>query len=152
MEVAHMSQPSSQPQVPSQAPKKAKKIYLYRNGLGQEGKVMVINDRVVRDFSTLLTHATSGLKAPVAIRNLYTPLNGHRVGNLDDVQSGQVYVAAGQEKFKKIKSAMTSKMRFKCYCLICSGMELQSCYQKGEQILIPWYALCSSCMVETSTQ
>lgn len=105
MEVAHMSQPSSQqPQVGSQAPKKAKKIFLYRNGLGQEGKVMVINDRVVRDFSTLLTHATSGLKAPVAIRNLYTPQNGHRIGNLDDLQSGQVYVAAGQEKFKKIKS------------------------------------------------
>ena len=93
----------SHPQVPSQAPKKAKKIYLYRNGLGQDAKLMVVNDRVVRDFSTLLTHATTGLKAPVAIRNLYTPQNGHRIGNLDDLQSGQVYVAAGQEKFKKIR-------------------------------------------------
>lgn len=112
-----MSQPSSQPQVPSQAPKKAKKIFLYRNGLGQDGKVMVINDRVVRDFSTLLTYATSGLKAPVAIRNLYTPQNGHRVGNLDDLQSGQVYVAAGQEKFKKIKLAISS-LRCSSYCSI----------------------------------
>lgn len=103
----------SHPQVPpSQAPKKAKKIYLYRNGLGQAFKLMVINDRVVRDFSTLLTHATTGLKAPVAIRNLYTPQNGHRVGNLDDLQSGQFYVAAGQEKFKKIKFAiMSMRMR-----------------------------------------
>ena len=109
-----MSQPSSQPQVPSQAPKKAKKIFLYRNGLAQDGKVMVINDRVVRDFSTLLTYATSGLKAPVAIRNLYTPQNGHRVGNLDDLHSGQVYGAAGQEKFKKIKLAMIAARRFNC--------------------------------------
>lgn len=107
----------SQPQVPSQVPKKAKKIYLYRNGLAQDGKVMVINDRVVRDFPTLLTYATSGLKAPVAIRNLYTPQNGHRVGNLDDLQPGQVYVAAGQEKFKKIKSAVTL-MRCRSYCLL----------------------------------
>ena len=108
MEVSHMSQPQVPSQAPSQVPKKAKKIYLYRNGLGQEFKLMVINDRVVRDFSTLLTHATTGLKAPVAIRNLYTPQNGHRIGNLDDLQSGQVYVAAGQEKFKKMKSAIMS--------------------------------------------
>ena len=87
--------------------KKAKKIYLYKNGSGQDvAKMMVINDRVVKDFPTLLSYATTGLKAPVAIRNLYTPQNGHRIGALDDIQPGQVYVAAGQEKFKKIRSAV----------------------------------------------
>lgn len=85
-------------------PKKAKKVYLYRNGiLNTDPKLLVVNDRQVRDFSTFLTRVTSGLKAPVAIRNIYTPAGGHRVQSLDDLQTGHYYVAGGSEHFKKIK-------------------------------------------------
>lgn len=85
-------------------PKTAKKVYLYRNGvINADPKPLVVNERQIRDFSTFLTRVTSGLRAPVAVRNIYTPREGHRVLNLDDLQSGRYYVAGGSEHFKKVK-------------------------------------------------
>lgn len=82
----------------------AKKVYLYQNGSTYcRPKCMVVNDRQIRDFSTFLSRVTSGIRAPVAVRNIYTPHGGHRVHNLDDLQSGHYYVAGGNENFKKIK-------------------------------------------------
>ena len=82
----------------------AKKVYLYRNGeVNSDPKVMVVNDRQVRDFSTFLTRVTSGLKAPVAVRSIYTPMEGHRIQTLDGLQSGHYYVAGGAEHFKRVK-------------------------------------------------
>ena len=84
--------------------KTAKKVYLYKNGSKHsQPKCMVVNDRQIRDFSTFLNRVTSGIRAPVAVRNIYTPAEGHRVNKLDDLQSGQYYVAGGNEQFKKIK-------------------------------------------------
>ena len=84
--------------------KTAKKVYLYRNGaINADPKPLVVNDRQIRDFSSFLTRVTSGLKAPVAIRNIYTPSGGHKVQSLDDLQTGHHYVAGGKEHFKKIK-------------------------------------------------
>lgn len=84
--------------------KTAKKVYLYRNGSIHAGpKCMVVNDRQVRDFSSFLSRVTSGIRAPVAVRNIYTPGEGHRVNRLDDLRSGHYYVAGGNENFKKIK-------------------------------------------------
>lgn len=84
--------------------KTAKKVFLYRNGrTDSQPKCMVVNDRQVRDFSTFLNRVTSGLRAPVAIRNIYTPAGGHKVKTLNDLQSGQYYVAGGAEQFKKVK-------------------------------------------------
>lgn len=84
--------------------KKAKKVYLYKNGFKHgQPKCMVINDRQIRDFSTFLNRVTSGIRAPVAVRNIYTPQGGHTVNRLDDLHSGQYYVAGGSEQFKKIK-------------------------------------------------
>ena len=84
--------------------KTAKKVYLYKNGASHsQPKCLVVNDRQVRDFSTFLNRVTSGLKAPVAIRNIYTPSGGHKVKNLNDLRSGHYYVAGGAEHFKKVK-------------------------------------------------
>lgn len=82
----------------------AKKVYLYTNGVtNKQPKCMVVNDRQIRDFSTFLSIATSGLRAPVAIRNIYTPAGGHKVNRLDDLETGRYYVAGGSEHFKKVK-------------------------------------------------
>ena len=84
--------------------KSAKKVYLYRNGaVNSDPKCLIVNQRQVRDFGTFLSRVTSGLKAPVAIRNIYTPAGGHKVKNLDSLESGRYYVAGGSEQFKKIK-------------------------------------------------
>lgn len=84
--------------------KTAKKVFLYRNGsTHSRPKCMVVNDRQIRDFSTFLSRVTSGIRAPVAVRNIYTPSEGHRVHKLDELQSGRYYVAGGNENFKKIK-------------------------------------------------
>lgn len=84
--------------------KTAKKVYLYKNGSKlTQPKCMVVNDRQIRDFSTFLNRVTSGLRAPVAVRNIYTPKGGHPVSKLDDLCSGQYYVAGGNEQFKKVK-------------------------------------------------
>ena len=82
----------------------AKKVYVYRNGLANaDPKLLVVNERQVRDFSTFLARVTSGIKAPVAVRNIYTPSGGHRVRTLADLESGRHYVAGGQEVFKKVR-------------------------------------------------
>ena len=84
--------------------KTAKKVYVYRNGVeNADPKPLVVNDRQIRDFSSFLTRVTSGLKAPVAVRNIYTPSGGHRVHSLEDLQTGHYYVAGGNEHFRKIK-------------------------------------------------
>jgi len=82
----------------------AKRVFLYRNGVTDtKPKCMVVNDRQIRDFGTFLNRATSGLRAPVAIRNIYTPAGGHKVQKLGDLESGRYYVAGGTEHFKKVK-------------------------------------------------
>ena len=85
-------------------PKTAKKVYLYRNGvINADPKCLIVNQRQVRDFGSFLNRVTSGLKAPVAIRNIYTPAGGHKVKSLDSLESGRYYVAGGSEQFKRIK-------------------------------------------------
>lgn len=85
-------------------PKPAKKIYIYRNGdVNAEPKLLVVNDRQVRDFATFLGRVTSSIKAPVAVRTIYTPNGGQRIQNIGDLKTGSYYVASGGEQFKKIR-------------------------------------------------
>jgi len=45
-----------------------------------------------------------GIKAPFgAVRHIYTPQSGHRVNDLDQIQSGMHVVAGGVEKFRKLE-------------------------------------------------
>lgn len=99
--------------------KTAKKVYLYRNGVeNADPKPLVVNDRQVRDFSSFLTRVTSGLKAPVAVRNIYTPSGGHRVHSLEDLQTGHYYVAGGNEHFRRIKWVELNAAKLTATCTL----------------------------------
>ena len=52
----------------------------------------------------MLREVTGGIQAPFgAVRNIYTPRGGHKVDCLESLQSGEQYVAAGRERFKKLE-------------------------------------------------
>ncbi|XP_039641199.1 doublecortin domain-containing protein 2 isoform X3 [Perca fluviatilis] len=79
-------------------------IIVYKNGDAFfSGRKIVVNPRYLSTFDSFLTFLTRGIEAPFgAVRRLYTPREGHKVQHLDDLKHGSVYVAAGNEKFKKL--------------------------------------------------
>ncbi|XP_030067351.1 doublecortin domain-containing protein 2 isoform X2 [Microcaecilia unicolor] len=81
-----------------------KSVVVYRNGDPfYRGRRMLIHERKVGNFDVFLQEVTGSVHAPFgAVRNLYTPRAGHRITSLDDMQSGEVYVAGGGEGFKKL--------------------------------------------------
>ncbi|KAF7664362.1 hypothetical protein LDENG_00179070, partial [Lucifuga dentata] len=81
-----------------------KNIFMFRNGDPYyEARRIVINQKRVCNFETLLREVTGGIQAPFgAVRNIYTPRGGHRVECMENLQSGEQYVAAGRERFKKM--------------------------------------------------
>ncbi|KAM6916848.1 doublecortin domain-containing protein 2C [Lycodopsis pacificus] len=85
-------------------PPPTKTIIVYKNGDAFfPGRKVVVNPRHLSTFDNLLTSLTRGLEAPFgAVRRLYTPTEGHKVQTLDDLEQGSVYVAAGNEQFKKL--------------------------------------------------
>ncbi|XP_072884040.1 doublecortin domain-containing protein 2B isoform X2 [Hemitrygon akajei] len=81
----------------------AKNVVLFKNGDPFfTGRKLVINQRQILTFETFLNEVTNNISAPVAVRNIYTPSGGNRVLELNQLQNGCHYVAAGFEKFKKI--------------------------------------------------
>lgn len=82
-----------------------KNIFMFRNGDPYyEARRIVINQKRVSNFETLLREVTGGVQAPFgAVRNIYTPREGHKVDSLETLQSGNEYVAAGRERFKKLE-------------------------------------------------
>ena len=87
----------------SQPPTKT--IIVYRNGDAFfPGRKLVVKQRQVTTFDTLLTLLTSGLEASFgAVRNVYTPREGHKVSELEELRTGERYVAAGAERFKRLR-------------------------------------------------
>ncbi|XP_013999505.1 doublecortin domain-containing protein 2 isoform X2 [Salmo salar] len=85
-------------------PSPIKTVVVYRNG--DEffpGRRFVINPRQVSSFNSFLNTVTGGVEAPFgAVRNVYTPREGHRIQSLETLQHGEKYVAGGTERFKKI--------------------------------------------------
>ncbi|KAM4625871.1 doublecortin domain-containing protein 2C [Polymixia lowei] len=82
-----------------------KTIIVYRNGDAFfPGKRMVVKRRRGSTFESFLTSLTSDFKAPFgAVRNLYTVREGRNVTDLDALQQGEGYVAAGAERFRKLE-------------------------------------------------
>ncbi|KAM6973045.1 uncharacterized protein dcdc2c [Aplochiton taeniatus] len=81
-----------------------KTVVVYRNGDAFfPGRKFVINQRHMSNFDSFLSSVTSGVEAPFgAVRNVYTPREGHKVFDLEHLQHGERYVAAGAERFKKL--------------------------------------------------
>lgn len=82
-----------------------KAVHVYRNGDPfYRGRRMLIHEKRVGTFDVFLKDVTGKVQAPFgAVRNIFTPRNGHRVTSLEDLQPGECYVAGGRETFKKME-------------------------------------------------
>ncbi|XP_027478316.1 doublecortin domain-containing protein 2C isoform X3 [Zalophus californianus] len=81
----------------------AKTILVYRNGDAFfAGRRFVLPRRRVATFEALLDQLTEQVEAPFGVRRLFTPTRGHPVLELQALQAGGKYVAAGREPFKKL--------------------------------------------------
>ncbi|XP_072274581.1 doublecortin domain-containing protein 2B isoform X2 [Pyxicephalus adspersus] len=93
-----MSSPSGVQLVPH-----GKNVLVFRNGDPfHNGRRMVVNERQYVTFEAFLNDVTRSIQAPTAVRNIYTPRNGHRVTQLSDLNNRGQYVAGGNEKFRKL--------------------------------------------------
>ncbi|XP_069462123.1 doublecortin domain-containing protein 2C isoform X1 [Ambystoma mexicanum] len=82
----------------------AKTVLLHRNGDRYfVGRKFVVNRRHVPTFDHFLVEVTKRVPLDLgSAERIYTPREGHRVRELEELQHGQVLVAAGKERFKKI--------------------------------------------------
>lgn len=79
-------------------------VTIYKNGdLHFFGKKLVVNVKRISTFDNFLDKVTQDTHARVAIRRLCTPNHGSRVVKLEQLQNGGIYVAVGQEKFKRLQ-------------------------------------------------
>jgi hypothetical protein len=87
-----------------------KSIKLLRNGDEfHTGQKIVINSRKYRYLDVLLDDLSNILNARFgAVRCIYTPVNGHRVTDLDNIEDGGTYVAGGGGRFRKLKFVVLS--------------------------------------------
>jgi hypothetical protein len=82
-----------------------KTIKLLRNGDEfYKGHKMVINSRKYRYFDVFLDDVSDTMNANFgAVRSIHTPIHGHRVKSLNELEDGKTYVAAGGGRFVRLK-------------------------------------------------
>lgn len=82
-----------------------KTIRLLRNGDEFfRGQKVVINSRKYRYFDVFLDDISDNINARFgAVRNIHTPINGHKIKSLDQIEDGKTYVAAGSGRFVRLK-------------------------------------------------
>uniref|UniRef100_A0A672KZ32 Si:dkey-25g12.4 n=1 Tax=Sinocyclocheilus grahami TaxID=75366 RepID=A0A672KZ32_SINGR len=82
-----------------------KMVLVFRNGDAfYPGRKFVINQRQSFTFDSFLNTVTRGITAHFgAVQNIYTPNKGHRVMDLEQLVNGEIYVAAGAERLKKME-------------------------------------------------
>lgn len=82
-----------------------KTIKLLRNGDEfYRGQKVVINSRKYRYFDVFLDDLSDMMQARFgAVRNIHTPIHGHKVKSLDQIEDGKTYVASGAGRFVKLK-------------------------------------------------
>lgn len=81
-----------------------KTIKLLRNGDEfYRGQKVVINSRKYRYFDVFLDDLSDMMQARFgAVRNIHTPVHGHKVRSLEQIEDGKTYVAAGAGRFVKL--------------------------------------------------
>lgn len=109
-----LEEPSSTNNVLSNIPE-AKWIKIYLNGDEYfPGIKCVINNKHHRNFDVFLNYITQRLQPSFgAVRNIYSPVSGHRITNLEDLQPNHGYVAAGSERFKRIEAGYAQTKNIK---------------------------------------
>uniref|UniRef100_A0A8C8GP79 Doublecortin domain-containing protein n=1 Tax=Oncorhynchus tshawytscha TaxID=74940 RepID=A0A8C8GP79_ONCTS len=120
-----------------------KTIVVYRNGDAFfPGRKFVINQRQMSTFDSFLCSVTRGVEAPFgAVRNVYTPREGHKIHDLVNLQHGERYVAAGGERFKKLEPLTIPSSFFSCVFVFCSVFTNGDVLVPPARILIPKYTL-----------
>lgn len=80
-------------------------LRVYRNGDGHfPGKVVTLNRRQQRTFDAWLGDLSTSMRLTGgAVRNVYTPNQGHRVDDFERLEDGHMIVVAGQERFKPLR-------------------------------------------------
>lgn len=98
-----MSHYSPLPPIETRGLKVARKCKICKNGdKFFQGKVITLDTRKYRTFDAFLNGVTNDVKLTTgAVRKLCTPVNGHKVRDLSEIEDGKVYVAVGWEPFDR---------------------------------------------------
>jgi len=82
----------------------AKNVVVYLNGdRFYPGRKFIVSKRQLHDFDGFLNEVTRGIKPSFgAVRNIYTPSQGHKVFGLEQIENNMTLVAGGIERFRSI--------------------------------------------------
>ncbi|KAK6168200.1 hypothetical protein SNE40_022076 [Patella caerulea] len=97
--------PTNLPPIENRDLEHASHLRFYKNGDHNfGGRVITWNKRRIRTFDSFLTELTNALKLTGGcVRRVYTPRLGHRITDFEKLEEGGIYVAAGQEAFRKLE-------------------------------------------------